>query len=179
MSIGRYAKFFVPSHSLSEDEVRQSSLDSESVKLARVAQGADSKQSNTYSLYLLLLGWSQRDMFEKDVWSSYQDFVGKAAFCRNFTWDQAHDVAQGRYGLLPFGRSGHTTAGRSSDEPSGRRDKLSSQARVAHAPVLLCVSLIVSVWRGTDAKERGLVDVHGGVWRAVEVAKRLAKIEDK
>lgn len=36
-------------------------------------------------------------MFEKDVYSSYQDFVGKAAFCRNFTWDQANEVAQGRY----------------------------------------------------------------------------------
>ena len=35
-------------------------------------------------------------MFEKDVYSSYQDFVGKAAFCRNFTWDQANEVAQGR-----------------------------------------------------------------------------------
>lgn len=38
----------------------------------------------------------QREMFEKDVYSSYQDFVGKAAFCRNFTWDQANEVAQGR-----------------------------------------------------------------------------------
>lgn len=35
------------------------------------------------------------------------------------------------------------------------------------------------VWRGTDALERGLVDTHGGVWRAVEVAKKLAKIDDK
>lgn len=90
--IGRYSKFFVPGHVLSEEE---------------------------------------RALFEKDVGESYQDFVQKAAFCRNMTWEAAHAVAQGR------------------------------------------------VWKGGDAKERGLVDVHGGVWRAVEVAKRLAKIPDK
>ncbi len=70
-------------------------------------------------------------MFEEDVASSYQDFVQKAAFCRNMTWEQAHAVAQGR------------------------------------------------VWKGADARKIGLVDVEGGVWRAVEVAKKLAKIPDK
>lgn len=90
--VGKYSKFFVPGHVLSEEE---------------------------------------RALFENDVQESYQDFVQKAAFCRNLTWDAAHAVAQGR------------------------------------------------VWKGGDAKERGLVDVHGGVWRAVEVAKRLAKIPDK
>ena len=35
------------------------------------------------------------------------------------------------------------------------------------------------VWKGEDAKRFGLVDEHGGVWRAIEIAKRLAKISDK
>ena len=69
-------------------------------------------------------------LFETDVQSSYQDFVQKAAFCRNMTWDQAHAVAQGR------------------------------------------------VWKGEDARKLGLVDAEGGVWRAIEVAKRMAKIPD-
>ncbi len=90
--IGKYSKFFVPGHVLSDEE---------------------------------------RALFEADVGESYQDFVQKAAFCRNMTWDAAHAVAQGR------------------------------------------------VWKGQDAKARGLVDVHGGVWRAVEIAKRLAKIPDR
>ncbi|GAB5031593.1 signal peptide peptidase [Nannochloropsis oceanica] len=72
----------------------------------------------------------EKALFETDVQSSYQDFVQKAAFCRNMTWDQAHAVAQGR------------------------------------------------VWKGEDARKLGLVDAEGGVWRAIEVAKRMAKIPD-
>lgn len=72
----------------------------------------------------------ERAYFETDVASSYQDFVQKAAFCRNMTWDQAHAVAQGR------------------------------------------------VWKGEDARRLGLVDAEGGLWRALEVAKRMAKIPD-
>ena len=32
---------------------------------------------------------------------------------------------------------------------------------------------------GEDAKRIGLVDEYGGAWRAIEIAKRLAKIPDK
>jgi ClpP class serine protease len=35
------------------------------------------------------------------------------------------------------------------------------------------------VWRGADGLELGLVDATGGAWRAVEIAKRLAKIKDR
>lgn len=73
----------------------------------------------------------EKALFELDVQSSYQDFVQKAAFCRNMTWDQAHAVAQGR------------------------------------------------VWKGQDARKLGLVDAEGGVWRAIEVAKRMANIPDQ
>lgn len=79
----------------------------------------------SYPLYL------QREYFEKDVYSSYIEFVQKAGFCRRMTWEQINAVAQGR------------------------------------------------VWKGKDAKRLGLVDEHGGVWRAIEMAKRLAKIPDK
>lgn len=72
----------------------------------------------------------EKALFELDVQSSYQDFVQKAAFCRNLTWEEAHAVAQGR------------------------------------------------VWKGEDARKLGLVDAEGGVWRAIEVAKRMAKIPD-
>jgi protease-4 len=72
----------------------------------------------------------ERQVIQSGVNRIYEDFVNKVGEGRNMTFDEVHEIAQGR------------------------------------------------VWTGIQAKEIGLVDVLGGIDTSIEIAKKMAGIEN-